>query len=370
MTKILVIDDERSLLEEVIDVLTFEGFDVIAANNGSEGVRMAMYHMPDLILCDVMMPVLDGYGVIQELQNYHDTRQIPFIFLTAKAGLKDLRYGMNLGADDYLMKPFQSKDLLATIRTRLDKQFRTEADQQNKIDAIHKMLVTTLPHELRTPLTSVLGSAQVINYCAGELSIEETKEYSDIILRSGQRLQRLVENYILFAQLSAIEEQHIPRDVLSKKSNVSFPSILIKDLVTQLASDAERYHDIKFDIKDDVDLAINPDFLRKIVTEIIDNAMKFSESGTKLRVSTRHNDKKFMVSVVDAGRGMNASQIKQIGPFIQFDRQHYEQQGSGLGLAIVKKLVELHHGKFTIDSQPERGTRVMIELPLGTKSAS
>ncbi|NKB17672.1 MAG: response regulator, partial [Pseudanabaena sp. CRU_2_10] len=112
MTKILVVEDMDSLREEIIETLTYEGFEVIGAENGAVGVELALKHLPNLIICDVMMPELNGYETLTTLRREPSTATIPFIFLTAKADKVDMRQGMQLGADDYLTKPFTIEELL------------------------------------------------------------------------------------------------------------------------------------------------------------------------------------------------------------------------------------------------------------------
>ena len=122
MSKILVIEDEELVRENISDLLIAEGFDTINAPNGTIGVELAKKQKPDLIICDVMMPDIDGYGVLNILRQSLETATIPFIFLTAKAEKSDFRQGMNLGADDYITKPYEPDELLGIIATRLKKR--------------------------------------------------------------------------------------------------------------------------------------------------------------------------------------------------------------------------------------------------------
>lgn len=119
MKKILVIEDEAQMRRNLVTILRLERFEPLAAENGEIGLEIARREKPDLILCDVMMPELDGYGVLKELHNDPVAMNIPFIFLTAKGEKTDVRSGMNLGADDYLIKPVDKADLLRAIHTRL-----------------------------------------------------------------------------------------------------------------------------------------------------------------------------------------------------------------------------------------------------------
>lgn len=122
MTKILVIEDEAESRDIFIDSLEAEGFEVIAAENGFVGIQQAQAQLPDLVLCDILMPEIDGYGVLTTLRQNSDTAMIPFIFLSAKTTKTEIRQGMNLGADDYLTKPSTIEELLEAIATRLEKQ--------------------------------------------------------------------------------------------------------------------------------------------------------------------------------------------------------------------------------------------------------
>ncbi|MEM9153074.1 MAG: response regulator [Cyanobacteria bacterium P01_F01_bin.3] len=122
MVKILVIEDEVEIRANLLELLDLEGYDMVGADNGITGLIGALEHQPDLILCDVMMPELDGYHVLRALRQEPETALIPFIFLTALADKGDIRQGMELGADDYLTKPFTRKEVISTIETRLKKQ--------------------------------------------------------------------------------------------------------------------------------------------------------------------------------------------------------------------------------------------------------
>jgi CheY-like chemotaxis protein len=117
MTKILVIEDEETVRENILELLDAEGFEAIAAENGRIGLNLAQQHRPDLILCDIRMPELDGYGVLSALRSEPETAEIPFMFLTAKAAKTDLNFGMELGANAYITKPFTLVELLTAIET-------------------------------------------------------------------------------------------------------------------------------------------------------------------------------------------------------------------------------------------------------------
>jgi len=137
--KILVIEDNTDVRENICEILELDGYDVVSAENGKIGVRQAATEVPDLILCDVMMPELDGFGVLKILSNNPKTKNIPFIFLTAKSERQDFRKGMGLGADDYIVKPFDDTELLEAITIRLNKRAQLKSDapiQDSKIQML------------------------------------------------------------------------------------------------------------------------------------------------------------------------------------------------------------------------------------------
>ncbi len=136
MTKILVIEDQPQMRKNLVTILEMEDFQVAAAENGRRGVELAKAETPDLVLCDVMMPELDGYGVLQLLRQHKPTATVPFIFLTAKGEKADLRAGMNLGADDYLTKPVAKADLLSAIAARLDRQQAQAQLLQEQVESL------------------------------------------------------------------------------------------------------------------------------------------------------------------------------------------------------------------------------------------
>jgi anti-anti-sigma factor len=163
MTTILAIEDETEIRENIQEILELEGFDVLTAENGKIGVQLAQEHHPDLIICDVMMPELDGYDVLIALRQDPSTIKIPFIFLSAKAAKDDFRKGMSLGADDYLTKPFTPRDLREAISIRLEKQTMMMARYAQELELAMGSLVSTARLQPATgTVTSVAAPFKVI----------------------------------------------------------------------------------------------------------------------------------------------------------------------------------------------------------------
>lgn len=142
-TRILIIEDNTDIRESTSEILELANFEVLQAKNGKIGVDLATTHLPDLILCDIMMPELDGYGVLYMLSKQPQTSSIPFIFLTAKAERLDMRKGMEMGADDYLTKPFDDVELLNSIESRLNKRDKQQAFYSQSLDQISGLIGNT-----------------------------------------------------------------------------------------------------------------------------------------------------------------------------------------------------------------------------------
>lgn len=147
MTSVLVIEDETQTRNIFLKCLEFEGFQALGASNGSTGMKLAQQHHPDLIVCDIMMPDMDGYAVLSALRRSHDTASIPLIFLTAKVTMSDLRQGMEMGADDYLTKPCTLDQFLAAIHTRLHRQ--TQLTQIYQKSSLRSPVVSNEGADLR-----------------------------------------------------------------------------------------------------------------------------------------------------------------------------------------------------------------------------
>src|ERR1700749_2971197 len=138
--KVLILEDNNDIRENIVEILELANYSVFAAYNGKTGVDLAIKHTPDIILCDIMMPELDGYGVLYMLNKNPETAAIPFIFLTAKAERLDLRKGMEMGADDYLTKPFDDMDLLNAIESRLAKKKKQEEYFNKSLDRLNTLI--------------------------------------------------------------------------------------------------------------------------------------------------------------------------------------------------------------------------------------
>jgi len=366
MHKILVIEDEEAVRANLVELLDAEGFQVLSAADGQAGVRLAREHLPDVILCDIMMPGLDGYGVLDALRQDAATATLPFIFLTARGDHSDVRQGMNLGADDYLIKPFTRGDLLKALSTRLVKQAAITYKVQAKLDELRGSIALALPHELRTPLTGILGYTEILYEDYASLQPEEIHEMVGRLYVAAQRLYDLVLDFALYAELEvAVRDPAYAEAMLGAETCPVRPAVM--DVAAQQAQKAQREGDLSFDLQE-VTLQMPGTYLEKAVRELLSNAFKFSQPKTPVHVTGHSDGDYYILSVHDRGRGMTAQQIADIGAYLQFDRKRYEQQGPGLGLTIARRVAELQGGELRIESEP--GQRTTASLVLSLKRAT
>ncbi len=360
MKKILIIDDEEWLREMVHLALQQRGFQVVEAANGADGIEMARKELPDLILCDVNMDKVDGYLTLSSLRKEAPTAAIPFILMTGLADNAGMRHGMELGADDYLPKPFTTDGLYAAVDARLKKAQTIRDEAERKLAHLRNNISLMMPHEMRTPLNGILSNAELLANSAASLKPAEVAEIGQEIHKSGGRLARLIENFLIYAQIELVAAD--PKNVNALRSGrTDHPKALIERHAGEQAAQAGRGPDLAMELAD-VPVPIAPEYLSKITDELLQNAFKFSSAKTPVRLAFAETFNGAVLSVSDQGRGFTAEQIMRIGAYMQFDRKLHEQQGLGLGLTIAKRLVELHGGTFSITSDPEAGTVITAKF--------
>jgi len=351
VARLVLIDDEAGLRNVLGEILASAGHEVVLAADGADGLAAVRRERPDIVVCDINMPGLDGYGVLRAIRADPETASLPFVFLTSEAAV---RAGMLSGADDYLMKPVAGDDLLAAIEARLVRGAAARSEAQRRLGEMRRAVAALLPHELRTPLTVIIGTAGLLQEFHREFGPEEIQAMAGGMLKAANRLHRMAENYILYAdlelrRLSGLGE---PMGGSSGPEEVRAPA-------KEAARQDERLDDLELDVAE-VGVPIASAYLRKIVLEIADNAFKFSNRGRPVKVSLRTVGGSAVLEIADHGTGMSADQVQRVGAFQQFDRGRFEQRGSGVGLALVRSIAEATGGVVEIDSRLAEGTTVRV----------
>ncbi|MCU7496544.1 MAG: HAMP domain-containing histidine kinase [Ignavibacteria bacterium] len=232
---------------------------------------------------------------------------------------------------------------------------------ENQLEELITNITTYIPHELRTPLVAIMGFTQIMTEELDSLSKEDLRHMAANIEKGGRRLYRTIEKFISFAEIECLSKDAKMKKELEEAS-VHAHSRMIKETVFPMAQREGRHEDLMLSIED-AGLQIPENYLRLIVKELFDNAMKFSVKGSKLELTGKKGAYRFQMSVKDYGIGIGGEAIDRIKPFRQFNRKTLQQGGNGLGLSIVKRITEVFDCSIEIMSQKDIFTAITIEFP-------
>ncbi|NMF57765.1 hybrid sensor histidine kinase/response regulator [Pseudanabaena yagii] len=376
MSSILVIDDETYNFDVIQTLLSNQTYKLDYATSGQDALDNLEYYQPDVILLDVMMPKMDGMEVCRRLKSMDAWKHVPIIMVTSLTAKKDIALCLESGADDFISKPVDRIELGARVKSML--RIKQQYDQikalsklqentihvlQNNMDELCGNLSSSLPHELNTPLNGVFGAIEMVINDHQNMESEEIHEWLSLAKHSIQRLEKLTKKFMEYTKLEIFAIN--PKIDESRNTYyLDLPTMILIENACAIKAN-NRLNDLVLDLED-INISMNEKDFVSMINELIENACKFSKSGTPIKVASWAKDDVLHLSISDQGRGMTEDQINRIGAFIQFERRYYEQQGIGLGLKIAKKIVEIYQGKFSISSSYGQGTTINIELPLTT----
>jgi len=405
MDTLLVIDDQPDNIKVLLKLLSDSGFKVLVASDGQDGIETAEFTRPDLILLDVMMPDIDGFEVCKLLKSKAEIQNIPIIFMTALINTLDKLKGFELGAADYITKPFQNEEVLARITAHINIQkLQRQVTQQNqqlieeinrrkqaelereealktlqaeKVSLVKRVeertieltrslrlkdeFLANMSHELRTPLTAILGISEGFQeQFYGPLN-DKQHRFMQTLENSARHLLNLI-NEIL--DLSKIE---------AKKLSLNIDTVFVNNVcqaslrMIKEAADKKRLG-VLMTFDDTVNI-IQADERRltQILVNLLNNAIKFTPDGGFIELEVRGHPEKGMLDfrVKDTGIGITQENIKYIfEPFVQLDGGlNRASEGTGLGLSLVYHLTKMHNGIFSVESEIGKGSCFTVSLP-------
>ena len=363
MPRLVVIDDDRAFREMLQEALTAEGYEVRVAADGPAGLALAREWKPDLVLCDLHMEGVSGHDVLRTLRRDELTASVPVVFLTGDSTDATQRQTMELGADDFLAKPFKHAELLRTIQARLARREQVRQETERRFAELRAGIAHSVPHEFLTPLTAVIGLSSLLVDEGPELPHDLTHEAAVEILSAGRRLHRLVEKFLLFTELELlVRSPDVKAGRQAPRATVDAAAI-VAEAAPRWASLRGRGNDLQLSAPGPMHVRMSRDHLTALVGELVENACTFSDAGTPVRVAlVRRRDGCFL-TVANQGLGMTREQIEGLGAFVQFERRRMEQPGTGLGLAIVVRIAELAAGAVRIESTPGAETTATVRIP-------
>ncbi|MGC9346726.1 MAG: hybrid sensor histidine kinase/response regulator [Anaerolineae bacterium] len=362
--QILVVEDHDLLLFAIRDILEVEGYRVITATDGVNALDQMQTFTPDLIIADISMPRMDGYKFFEEVHANPEWIPIPFVFLTAKAEREDRLKGKSMGAEDYIVKPFDPQELVIVVNSRIGRAQAIREATQSEFEDLKRQIITLLSHELRTPLTSVYGYTELALEEATELPPGDFQQFLMGIKRGADRLTHLVEDLLMVVRLDTGELDDEFGLFASIEDDLA--SLLRRAVKLESPRAENEGVTLESDIPDDLPPAVVHEyFFLDALRRIIDNAIKFSRGDDmRVRISAEAVNDHIEVKVKDWGVGIPEDQLPYLFErFRQIDRAKMEQQGTGLGLVIAQALINCHGGKITVESTHGEGSEFTIALP-------
>ena len=359
---ILVVDDEEAVRELLAEMLRDAGYAVAEARHGAEALERLSEQPVQLVVSDISMPVMDGYGLYQSVRARSDWASLPFIFLTGHDERPRLRHAKELGVDDYLVKPVVSEDLLVAVRALLARHARLEAARDDQIDRLRQAILVAVSHELRTPLTYLSGYAELL---AGSPEAPRVRNLVDGILKGARRLQRLAEDLVFLVELRSGRAYR--RFEAEKRPVEHLPLLLREALAARQDQAAAAGVTLAAEVPAELPVLVGDRrLLGDAVDRLLDNAVKFSKrEGGRVSLRARAEGSSVVIEVEDEGVGIPAAELARVSElFHQVDRQRNEQQGVGSGLTVAHSIALLHRGELQAESEPGRGSRFTLRLPV------
>jgi signal transduction histidine kinase len=350
--RVLVVEDNADMRRFLARLLG-QHYQVATAVDGEEGLAKARNELPDLILSDVMMPRLSGYDLVQKLKSDPRTRPIPVILLTAKRGVDPALEGFAHGADDYLGKPFNTRELLARIRAQLRLRDLSQQLAQAQKMSMLGTLAAGLAHEVRNPVNAILNSLPVVRKALarggnGDASVAAANELLEIIAEGATRIDGIVGDLLHFSHLDQAEVKS-----WDPRAGIETTLGLLAHRTAEIT--VHREHLFEGTIEG------RPGQLNQVLMNLLDNAARAAGPGGAVWVRCQRDAAGIRITVRDNGPGIPPEILSRI--FDPFFTTREVGQGTGLGLHLARQIVEAHGGTIAASSVPGKGATFTVWLP-------
>ncbi len=356
-TKVLLVDDEPKLVEILQEILELHEFEIAVAMDGFQALEKCKEFNPDIILCDIMMPRMDGFTFFKQFRETVNGNT-PFIFLTAKSEYSDIRAGMLQGADDYLVKPVRGNEVIHVIETRLLRKTQILSPELKRVEKLEQAIGLITMHEFKNPLTAIIGFLDLIKSKIDTIEKDLLEEYLNYIEFGAKRIVSLLTKVTTWHQMqNPVNQSHQGESRTELSSNVG-------QIALEIAKKYHRINDLTLQLKFKPLIHLSPELIKACFSELIDNAFKFSHTGDHVRVSVCSEDLKCVVSIEDNGNRSCASELTEYKPFTQFGKKEFEQQGLGIGINISKSIAALVKGEVEFLNNKPTGIVTKVSIPI------
>jgi DNA-binding response OmpR family regulator len=364
MKKILIIDDDQAFRNIVAVALRDEGFEVLEAENGAVGIEMARSQPPHLILSDIHMDTVNGFEALVSFRQDERTSEVPIILMSARTDEDSMKYAIELGANDFLAKPFTIDELVKAITVRLKQKEKLDLLKSEEPHEGTAHITMNLPTDLQAPMSGILGFSEILSRDYEPLVQAEMIELGRAVRKAARRLQRRIQNFSIVAQLEHISLEPKKLKALRGEKTQNLQD-LVGSFVVKKADVVGRSGDLTVKIAE-ATLPIYAEYLTRIVEELLDNALQYSESGRAVKITGAKHGKSYTLSIADQGRGMSGQQLESFRKAASFESRLYMHQGFD-GLIVAKRLAEVHGGALAMGSNNDGGLTATLKLPVQGK---
>ncbi|WP_321519313.1 response regulator [uncultured Bacteroides sp.] len=362
--KILVVDDVLSNVLLLKVLLTNEKYNIVTAMNGTQALKMVESELPDLILLDVMMPDISGFEVAQQLKAKPACAQIPIIFLTALNSTADIVKGFQMGANDFISKPFNKEELIIRVMHQISliaakRIIYNQTEELKRTIKGRDKLYSVIAHDLRSPMASI---KMVLNMLMINLPSEkigyEMYELLNMANQTTEELFSLLDNLLKWTKSQIGRLNVVPQDI--ELVGVTAGVIEVFSMVAEL-----KQVKINLQAPEEVEVRADIDMIKTVIRNLISNALKFSNLGGEVTVVVEEKEEQIVVSVIDHGRGIKEEDQEKLlhvdTHFTTFGTKN--EEGSGLGLLLCQDFVRKNNGELWFNSTFGEGSTFSFYLP-------
>ncbi|MGE0085166.1 MAG: response regulator [Desulfococcaceae bacterium] len=362
--RILIVDDNSKNIQVVGNLLTQEGYPSAFALSGRQALEICRHDCFDLILLDIMMPGMDGFEVCECLKKQDETKDIPVIFLTAKTDTDSVVKGFDLGAYDYVTKPFIGRELLARVRTQLyikslNDELKKRYEKIQQLEVMRETLTNMIIHDLKNPLSGISGYAHLLQMNPAVAADPKAFVHAGSILNSTQTMLDMI---MAILDVSKIESGQMDLNIEDTDIRNALRQA-VEGLTPLLKESCVR---LKINLSGNIpDLRADSEILRRILVNLMGNAIHFSPADSHITFSALPEGAEVRISVSDEGPGIPEEFREKIfEKFKQIDSGSGKKKYStGLGLTFCKMAVEAMGGQIGVDSEPGNGSTFWFRLP-------